>query len=160
MGDAFGNKATGTLPHGVTGFYAAGDSPLAEIDLTSFRRRCFESAQRLKGRVISKDDGRRASQNYYAATIELPDRSAAIVINAFVPIVGFAKANEPIFEFLDLPELAELFVASGEVEVWDRAALERPVTADDMRASAPAELEQVKYWRPRRVGDVIFNSWD
>lgn len=149
-----------TLQCGITGFFAAGDSPLAETDLASFRRCCFQAARRLSGRVLSKDEGLGSSRNYYAATIELPDGAAAILINAFVPIVAFAKANEPSLEFLDLPELAEEFAARGEFKVLDRSALERPVTAEDTLLLAPAELEQLRYWRPRRVGDVIFNGWD
>ena len=35
-----------------------------------------------------------------------------------------------------------------------------PALPESCKQLAEAELEQAKYWRPRRVGDLLFNFWD
>jgi hypothetical protein len=38
--------------------------------------------------------------------------------------------------------------------------LNSPVTDRVTTQLATAEIEQLDYWKPSRIGDVIFNYWD
>ena len=44
--------------------------------------------------------------------------------------------------------------------VLPAAELARPLTRDMWQGLAPHEQKQLRYFRPRRVGDVIYNYWD
>jgi len=42
----------------------------------------------------------------------------------------------------------------------DADELNRRVEPKDLDALSPAERRQAKYWKPKRVGDIVFNWWD
>lgn len=38
--------------------------------------------------------------------------------------------------------------------------MDRPLTHDLCRELASYEVKLIRYFRPRRIGEVIFNGWD
>jgi hypothetical protein len=62
--------------------------------------------------------------------------------------------------FIDAPALAEVFQGFGTYEVCSSAELGVPLKPEACTQLGEAELEQVQYWRPHRVGDLVFNFWD
>ncbi len=98
------------------------------------------------------------------AIVELSGGPIAVLLNSHFPVVGFAvpprKGDTGPLEFLDCDGIADIFRGSGEYEVLGRTELERTVSPKDLEQLAPGEIKQAGYWRPARVGDVIFNFWD
>jgi hypothetical protein len=102
--------------------------------------------------------------NFAVAVVELPGRPIAVLLNSHFPVVGFAnpprKGDTGPLRFVDCDGIAVILRASGEYEVLSHSELERAVSRMDLEHLSAAEIKQAEYWRPARVGDVIFNFWD
>jgi hypothetical protein len=152
------------LLRGITGFRDVGDEPLPASDLGAFRTHCFTAARLLSGRVSRIEfPSSHTSNNFASSVLELRDGLVAVVLNAHFPVIGFA---EPLREggmrlrFVDVPELAEVFRGFGVYSVVEASDFERSVHDEDSSRLTPAELKQIRYWKPSRVGDLVFNFWD
>ena len=64
------------------------------------------------------------------------------------------------FEYIDCPQLASAFLEVGEYTIATSEELNRPLVREVCKNLSAWERERVRYYRPRRVGDVIFNYWD
>ena len=152
------------LPRGVTGFWRASDRPIPLCDLAVFRAACHAAARSLRGRMTGfQSPSSPLLRNFAVGLLELPGREVAVLLNAHHPIVGFAEPDgEAIVNprFLDEPRLAGVIRSFGPYDVYTSTELERAIEAGDLERLAPAELKQWKYWKPERVGDLIFNYWD
>jgi hypothetical protein len=156
-----------TLPRGVTGFWSDGEPPPV-TDLRAFRADCHAAARELGGTLLTfegaGEDGH--VRNYARAVFDLPGVGmVALLLNAHYPVVVFADADTltgtpPLFK--DVTALAAWFAANttGRYRVLTAEEAGAPVTDTACRLLAPAEMAQVRYWRPERIGDILFNHWD
>lgn len=150
----------GVLRPGISGFGGSAD---ARWTLAGFRTACHAAARAVGGRIAhSEDPG--PGRNHYRALIELAGGSADdarwILLNAIHPLLAFARPGRDLrYEFVDEPALARAF--HGPCDVVPAAQLTAPL---DLRSArpllAPDERAQADYWRPERVGDLVFNHWD
>jgi len=69
-------------------------------------------------------------------------------------------ANGDDLQFVDPTGLAAAFSAATELTPLDAGWLASDLEPELLRDLGRGELDQVKYWNPRRVGDLIFNRWD
>ena len=153
------------LPSGITGFHKRGDVPLAVTDVAAFRAHCHEAARRASGRVVSITGPYTSDhyRNYAVGVLALPAGRIAVLLNAHHPIVTFAEPpgeGEVLLRFRECPVLAEVFGSFGQYQVVPAAQLEQPATSGSLRELTDIEREQLSYWKPKRVGDVVFNWWD
>ena len=149
------------FPRGITGFWGVGEQPPSATDVRAFRGHCHEAARRLGGQVLSMEEPNH--RNFTVGTLATRAGRVAVLLNAQYPIVGFADppmSGEVLLRFRDGSALAEFFREFGVYEVLSASDLERRPTPDDLDGLSEAELAQVAYWRPQRVGDVVFNYWD
>lgn len=152
------------LVRGITGFRRGDDAPLPSSDVAAFRTHCFTAARWLSGRVSqigspSEPTGR----NFVSLDLELPEGRVAVLLNAHYPVVGFAEPpgeSQGRLRFVDVPRLAEVFRNLGVYRVLETSDLEGSARDVDTSPLGPAELEQIRYWKPTRVGDLVFNFWD
>lgn len=77
-----------------------------------------------------------------------------------IEYLGAGDVSPLPLRFVDCELLAQEFRATGGYEVLSREELERSIHPNDLQQLLTAEIEQAKYWRPRRIGDVVFNFWD
>lgn len=153
------------LRQGITGFSHIDDRPLPICDLKSFRNDCHDAARSVGGRVLRS--GRRPDNieaNFAMAVIGLAAGPIAILLNCHFPIIGFAippdnRDSSPL-RFVDCEMLANVLNQTRGYEVVSRNELERVVEPCELRRLLPVEIEQAEYWKPQRVGDVVFNFWD
>jgi hypothetical protein len=152
------------LLRGITGFRHIDDEPLPASDVAAFRTHCFTAARLLSGRVSRVESpSSHTSNNFASSVLELPEGLVAVLLNAHFPVIGFAeppREGEMRLRFVEVPKLAEVFRGFGGYRVAEVSDLERRATDEDSSRLAPAELEQIRYWRPSRVGDLVFNFWD
>lgn len=151
------------LRRGVTGFRNAGrDEPPPRVDFGAFGAACHAAARAAGAEVASLDasDAGPYSGNFHAATLLIRDRGIRALCNAHFPIVAFVSDKEGPLDFLDAPALASSFEETGQFEVADRRELEEAPDGASLAVLGAAELAQVRYWRPHRVGDIVFNRWD
>lgn len=62
--------------------------------------------------------------------------------------------------FVDHDVLADSLSAAGNYDVLSRDELERALSQQDIQLLSPVEIELIQYWKPARLGDVVFNFWD
>lgn len=157
------------LPRGVTGFLGRRGEERGTVDLKAFKQACFATARSVRAKVAevrgAGSDGMARSCHHARLRLDQGPTPAILVLcNAHAPLVAFADpahhvAASPVF--VDARNLAERL---GQVAVDFRmlsvADLEQPVRPNAIAELNDAELQQVRYWRPSRIGDVVFNHWD
>jgi hypothetical protein len=100
--------------------------------------------------------------NYALAVFTRHQETIAAVLNGVFPLLAFVTPpteGQLELDFVDCPELGAAF-EQLEYEVLLAVELARPLTREMWQGLAPHEQKDVRYFRPRRVGDVIYNYWD
>jgi hypothetical protein len=149
------------LPKGVTGF----DAPKDCVPVKRFTAACHAAARQVAGRVLQvRPAYEQVTPNFHEALVTLRGRPEAIRVlcNAHYPIVTFAAPatheSDARLEFMDCPELADAFRAEFAIMTSHEAC---SGVADELVAQlGEDELHEMRYWRPQRIGDVVFNYWD
>jgi hypothetical protein len=149
------------LPRGVTGFGDKYWMPKAHAFFSELKTLSHDVARRTHGRIVSKSSDLFGA-NFHTLHMEGRGYHLSILLNAFFPLVGFAEVlreegEEPIFteipsDFSTLTPSAFTFIG--------KSILISPPDESSLAQLSSAEIEQVQYWRPRRLGDIIFNYWD
>ena len=62
--------------------------------------------------------------------------------------------------FVDCPMVAEHFCKYGCYRVMLRDGLDAPISDDAIARLTSAERQQIKYWNPTMIVEIIFNAWD
>ncbi|WP_096274445.1 hypothetical protein [Paucisalibacillus globulus] len=153
------------LRNGVTGFNRPND---ISVDGVFFKKICYSVIHNHGGEIISFNEPEYA-RNYYQVKITMNGDDLYILLNGTYPFLTFASSIEdvtairfvthdklaaefnPYYRILLPEELDNLLVIK---EQSGRISIEIENELND------AELTNIKYWKPRRIGDVVFNSWD
>ena len=132
------------------------NSPLF-LDKKTFRRMCHALA-RENGGAVTEVDTDTAVRNFYSAKLSRYDQSVFLLQNIHYPYAAFAQreasgrfvlTHQP--EWLQLPEGSVRFLSPSELtRDWH----------DLCGELAPEDLEQIRYWNPQTVGEIVFNTWD
>lgn len=146
-----------TLPRGITGFWNMDTEPPTFLDEKAFRRLCYTIAQENSGTVTELDTDTQP-RNFYSAQIRKHDNFIFILQNIHYPYAAFAGQNDSGgFVLTHPPEW--LRPPEGQVRFLSLAELNQ-----DWRGLCgelgPEEMEQIHYWNPQTVGEIIFNTWD
>lgn len=145
------------LPQGITGFWGADTEPPPFLDEKAFRQMCHALARK-NGGTVAEADTDTSARNFYFAELSRYDDSIFILQNIHYPYValarrdpsgGFIWTSQP--EWLRLPEVPVYFLSPDELNQDWRGLC---------RELSPEEQEQIRYWNPRTVGEIIFNAWD
>ena len=145
------------LPGGITGFWRVNTAPPPLLDEKAFRRMCHALA-RENGGAVTEVDTDTAVRNFYSAKLSIYDQSVFLLQNIHYPYTTFAQRDasggfvliqQP--EWLQLPEGSVRFLSPSElIRDWH----------DLCGELSPEELEQIHYWNPQTVGEIVFNTWD
>lgn len=118
---------------------------------------CYALA-RENGGVVTEVDTDTAARNFYSAKLGRYDQSVFVLQNIHYPYAAFAQRDtsggfiwisQP--EWLQLPESPVQFLSFDELDQGWRSLCGE---------LSPEELEQIRYWNPQTVGEIIFNTWD
>lgn len=145
------------LPRGITGFGSINTDPPLFLDEKAFCRMCHALAQE-NGGAVTEVDTDTAIRNFYSAKLSRYDQSVFLLQNIHYPYAAFARRDtsggfiwisQP--EWLQLPEGSVRFLSPSELtRDWH----------DLCGELSPEELEQIHYWNPQTVGEIVFNTWD
>lgn len=121
---------------------------------------CFDFVSRKGGKVISVSPPLYPA-NFYCAQVEISRELIYILLNEHYPYLTFVSSVEfEDIKFIDVPALHALFDAfyqvTGTVEL--NASVDQSLLMKMELNSA--EVEQIAYWKPRTIGQIIFNYWD
>lgn len=146
------------LPSGVTR-----SPPTAEEQKRRFASACLTVARATGAKVWAI--ARLGIQNYEIIGMEHPDCRVDVLCNHARPWLAFAapgqySAGNRLLTFVDAPGLAAAFAALTDFLPLERADLELAPSKLHLAALDAHVRKDIRYWRPDRLGDVIFNFWD
>ena len=145
------------LPRGITGFWSVNEAPPPFLDKNAFCQLCCSIALE-NGGTVTELDTDTYPRNFYSAKLSRYDQSVFLLQNIHYPYAAFAQRDasgrfvliqQP--EWLRLLEIPVRFLNLAELnQNWRGLCGEL----------SPEELEQIRYWNPQTVGEIIFNTWD
>ncbi|MGM0880705.1 MAG: hypothetical protein ACQEXQ_06635 [Bacillota bacterium] len=158
------------LPYGITGGYY---QPLKEkkppsINKNEFYSKCKEiaSKKQIKCEILSSIE--EVAFNFCAVKFFCKPNPVYALINEAHPFLAFCLSDDwgdilgPTFplHFIDNEDLAKEF--GSYYRVMKVKDLQKPFILKEHKElkNIPSIIEQVEYWNPQTVGDVIYNPWD
>lgn len=135
----------------------------AVIDMSDFRGIVFDVARIAGARII--DDSflsARLGQNYFSVTVELSSKKQAVKILASsgYPVFAFSTAGE-VLSFMDSPELDLAFSeCHPQFKIMRLTELNTRIRGLSLDGLSETLVDDLKYWTPDTLGEVLFNIWD
>lgn len=145
------------LPKGVTGFWASGGQAPRAVDAKRFKSCCYEAARETSGKVAEFQAAYSGFvRNFHVAKLDWHDHQREVWCNAHHPLIAFVTSHDS--RFIDDLRLGAFFADGFRLlSEHDLNQYPTPATLCDLDEN---ELSQIRYWRPLRIGEIIFNSWD
>ena len=152
------------LRPGITGFFESREwKTLPAYSIRDFKQLVHAAAEGL-GWAVASVTAAGTTPNFHVAHIEPPKRQVFILGHSNFPIVAFAEQVAEIdqrLRFVDEPELAsEISRLFPDVAIASSVELNRSITEHDLSQLGPADRRQIMYWKPRTIGQLVFNWWD
>ena len=155
------------LPPNISGFYCS-KSPEHKSDLQMFQKYSYTVASLTGSRIVSAELPAGYPMNYARITFRLSDSShtntkVAVLLNTIHPYMAFVspmpgKAVNTCF--IDALVLANVYHSFSQYEILSAAQAQTPLEPAHYQKLNKAELSQIRSWRPKTVGEVVFNDWD
>ncbi len=143
------------LKRGITGFYEKNGLYLNEVDFREFRRICYLLQNvtdfKIKGTVSME------CASYFSAEFYDGNRRIYFLLNKYCNVGGFT--DNLIFGdkiFIDIDFNGNYL---NECEIVPAVVL-NSAFSETTHDLSKCELEQIEYWKPFSVGNIIFNEWD
>ncbi|OQD56852.1 hypothetical protein BM536_006965 [Streptomyces phaeoluteigriseus] len=147
---------------GATGFWGQGDAPVPQVDVVAFKTACHVAARSIRA-TVGEVTSAGVTPNFHMALITAPGIRSTVLCHTVLPVVAFVarspQAGAPLADFTSPPAWADAFELGG-FRLLGVEELSMPLAAADTSELAEAELEQVRYWHPSTVGELMFNWWD
>ena len=145
------------FPRGITGFWSVNEAPPPLLDEKAFCQMCHVLARK-NGGAVTEVDTDTTARNFYFAKLSRYDQSAFLLQNIHYPCAAFAQRDDSDrFILTSPPEWLRL--AEGSVRFLSPDELNQDWHGLCENLSQE-ELEQIRYWKPETVGEILFNTWD
>ncbi|MBC5636318.1 hypothetical protein H8S33_05685 [Ornithinibacillus sp. BX22] len=151
------------LLNGVSGF----NGPDPVTDGEYFKKVCYSLIHRLNGNVLSFSEPE-AARHYYEVKVNVLEENMSILLNNVYPFIAFASSvDHGYIKFIDNEPLLNGF--SPYYRVLRSNELNEPLVIKENKGRIivgnknelnEAELNNIKYWKSKTVGDIVFNYWD
>lgn len=154
------------LPNGITGFYNSENNKPPKVDGKQFKQVCATIVNRSGGKMLEFKEPQ-FPMNFFVTEVKVFNKQFHILLNEHFPYLAFASVVEfGRINFIDVPELIQfssLYKVLRVRELNEPLVLKpdskKGILQNDNNLNS-AELEQIAYWEPKRIGEVIFNYWD
>ena len=149
------------IRRGITGFSSFRSlEPIEKVNFKDFKAAVYFVAQSHNLRVENIEQPN-VTPNFYRALFVNHNIRIWTLCNTTFPVIAFTSSLENWFQegFLDLPEIGSSFATLG-YQVATAEYLERDFQQKDLTILDDAEIEAIRYWRPKTFGRVIFNWFD
>lgn len=146
----------------LVGFVEPGQGRIDTVSENAFRSACHAAARAVGGAVVEfrVPD---VTPTFYLAHITEREAVTAVLCHRAEPYLAFTRpleADAMSIEFLDNPSLAAAFGDNARFTPLDAGTLDRPLTEADFAGLDPGCLKQLRYWRPKSLGEAMFNWFD
>jgi hypothetical protein len=144
------------LRRGITGF-GVKDT----VDFSKFKKAVYRSAQASGASVLNITRPSSITPNFYQADVKVGDRLLSILCNQTFPVVAVVESpiEIDVLRPLDITKLTNP-IKELRFEIAEKNELERAITTEDLAILGEDERRQAKYWKPARIGQLVFNWWD
>ena len=147
------------LPPGATGLNA----PLeGEADLRAFTAVCHDAARAI-GATVTAVTPAGVTPNFHRIDMTHAQHQIAILRHTALPSIAFAEArasSHATVTFVNHHDLATAITNLTDAQVLTVDELQTSLSQVDLCALEPHEHDQINYWKPTTVGELLFNFWD
>lgn len=145
------------LPAGITGFQGSTAPPLPVLSEKDFCRMCH-AIGRENGRPVTEVDTSITGRNFYYGSLGGQSAPVYLLQNIHYPCGAFARRDAfGTFTLIDRPEGFRLPEGCIRFLSLDQLNRDWYGLCEEL---GPEEWEQIRYWNPQTVGEIIFNHWD
>ena len=150
------------LKCGITGFHSVDRfHELPRVDFKDFKQMLGSvmSSMGYKPIEFKHSD---STHNFHIGVFEKNREQLFIICNPVYPVVALTLDPEKVFglDFISVPTVENAINQYTEYVVLTKEYLETPFSKYDTGELNDAEISQIKYWKPKTLGEVIFNWWD
>ncbi|MEV6690945.1 hypothetical protein AB0M35_05680 [Micromonospora sp. NPDC051196] len=147
------------LPPGATGF---NPPPGAQVDLKAFTAVCRHAARTIDATVTGVTPAG-VTPNFHTVDIACVQHHIAVLRHTTLPLIAFARPHangDVMVTFVDHPDLAAALTNLTDAQALTAEQLQTSLSQVDLSALSPHEHDQINYWKPTTVGELLFNFWD
>ncbi|MBB5113795.1 hypothetical protein AB0K27_28280 [Micromonospora echinospora] len=147
------------LPPGATGF---NPPPGAQADLKAFTAACHHVARTIDATVTGVTPAG-VTPNFHTVDIADAQHHIAVLRHTTLPFIAFARPHtngDVTVTFVDHPDLAAALTTLTDAQALTAEQLQTPLSQVDLNALSQHEHDQINYWNPTTVGELLFNFWD
>lgn len=135
------------------------------MDLKVFRRACYDAAQRTSGKLSEFRISNELTPNFHQGVIAYADRTVAVACLRNVPLLALAVPRlidstprdwTPL-TFVDVPVLTAALAEATEFRLLTVTEL---AGAIDLALWPQISRHDIRYWKPKTLGEALFNYWD
>ena len=145
------------LSRGITGFWSVNTAPLPLLEEKAFCQMCYSIALE-NGGTVTKLNTDTYPRNFYSAKLSRYDQSVFLLQNIHYPYAAFAQRDASgRFVLTQQPEWLQLPESSVQFLSFDKLNQDWHSLCGEL---SPEELEQIRYWDPQTVGEIIYNTWN
>ncbi|MEW2386522.1 hypothetical protein AB0873_31335 [Micromonospora sp. NPDC047707] len=143
--------------------YASNDASAAAAPSSSVFTAVCHHAARAIGATVTGVTPAGVTPNFHAVDIPHAQHHIAVLRHITLPLIAFARpraSGDVTVTFVDHYDLAAATINLTDAQVLTVEQLRTPLAQVDLSALAPYERDQVNYWKPTTVGELLFNFWD
>lgn len=147
------------LPPGATGL---DPPPGTQTDLGAFTAVCHHAARAI-GATVTGVTPAGVTPNFHTVDIADAQHHIAVLRHTTLPFLAFARPHpdgDVMVTFIDHPDLAAALTKLTDAQALTAEQLQTSLSQVDLTALSPHEHDQINYWNPTTVGELLFNSWD
>ncbi|MCI8410057.1 MAG: hypothetical protein HFJ09_12430 [Lachnospiraceae bacterium] len=145
------------LKNGITGFYENFDDIKNSISSQGFIQFCNELVYNNQGKILAVDL-ELTGKNFYYCKMQFQKKICYVLLNASYPYVVFASlVSMEKITYIDKPDYMEY--VPDNYFVLNREELKMDFENSKNQLNR-IEWKQILYWKPKTVGEIIFNFWD
>lgn len=144
------------LPQGVTGF----DSPRNIRPWSSIRKPIIQAIYDSKASIIAEFPCDTAAEpNYHFIQTSV----VSILVHESFPFLAFTSSTDVPYLEIDFCEWPSFNQSILDITGWKILPIDflnLPITEQITENLSSTEHNQIRYWKPKKIGDLIFNNWD
>jgi hypothetical protein len=132
-----------------------------KVDVRVFKAAVFAASHVTGSSVVATIPAEGVIPNFHLAEISNFDRLFCVVCNRHFPVIAFAERPVAMSGIrpMDVPSFAEVMSNLG-FEIATVVNLQRPLVPSELELLSKSERKAARYWKPKTVGQVVFNWWD
>ena len=149
------------MKRGITGFWASIDKPPTEHTEAELNTVVHTIAHLTNSRLLKEYEAPTTVSTYRVYTLERNGQMYYVCLHQFEYVCVVASYVAPHqVQWIDDPLVQQVIDSLPRWEYWTVEQLERPMKDDWLQPLSKVEREQVNYWKPTTIGELLFNDWD